>query len=409
MKRELIIKKRGVLVLTVISLFVVFNTFKNVYTLNIHKGKSISSIERRSNIQSSNAKLKLKLSNAKYHFFLSDYKDSLRNYTNTLELNPVLVPAWLGISELLIDENKRNEALLVLKYLKSITPYSNDVNWDISLLLVRMNEYKLAIKTLIDVAENNYWKRDDAFRIFDKLQIDKKFLVDNFKSGSLLSSYLDHLYSHGSIDDSIYVWDFMTKNNILVEENIRNKYVEFLIRNNMLKQAYSIWSESYEDVGMNNLVWNGDFEYEIENKGFNWRISTIKEVDIEIDNESYYSGSRSLKVVFNGKENINFHHVKKHIPLDGGKKYSLSYAYSSKDITTKSGVFWEIKCNNSKFSIKTDVILGSSEWKRNVLEFESASDCEGISLVLKRNPIRKLDSKISGTVWFDDLRLSALN
>ena len=134
-----------------------------------------------------------------------------------------------------------------------------------------------------------------------------------------------------------------------------------------------------------------------------------KEVDIEIDNESYYSGSKSLKVVFNGKENINFHHVKKHIPLDGGKKYSLSYAYSSKDVTTKSGVFWEIKCNNSKFSIKTDVILGSSEWKRNVLEFESASDCEGISLVLKRNPIRKLDSKISGTVWFDDLRLSALN
>jgi len=315
MKRELIVKKRGVLVLTVISLFVVFNTFKNVYTLNIHKGKDISSIERRSNIQSSNAKLKLKLSNAKYHFFLSDYKDSLRNYTNTLELNPVLVPAWLGISELLIDENKKNEALLVLKYLKSITPYSNDVNWDISLLLVRMNEYKLAIKTLIDVAENNYWKRDDAFRIFDKLQIDKKYLIDNFKGGTLLSSYLDHLLSKGFIDESSYLWDFMAKNNIFVEQNIRNEYVEFLIRINMLKQAYSIWSESYEDEGMNNLVWNGDFEYEIENKGFNWRISTIKEVDIEIDNESYYSGSRSLKVVFNGKENINFHHVKKHIPL----------------------------------------------------------------------------------------------
>ena len=158
MKRELIIKKRGVLVLTVISLFVVFNTFKNVYTLNIHKGKSISSIERRSDIQSSNAKLKLKLSNAKYHFFLSNYKDSLRNYTNTLELNPVLVPAWLGISELLIDETKKNEALLVLKYLKRITPYSNDVHWNISLLLVRMNEYRLAIKTIRDVAENNYWK-----------------------------------------------------------------------------------------------------------------------------------------------------------------------------------------------------------------------------------------------------------
>jgi len=42
-----------------------------------------------------------------------------------------------------------------------------------------MNEYKLAIKTLINVAENNYWKRDDAFNIFDKLQIDKKYLIDN--------------------------------------------------------------------------------------------------------------------------------------------------------------------------------------------------------------------------------------
>jgi hypothetical protein len=409
MKRELIVKKRGVLVLTAISLFVVFNTLKSVYTLNIDRSKGISNLERTSKVQSSNAKLKLKLSNAKYIFLVSDYKDSLRNYTNTLELNPVLIQAWLGISELLIDENKKNEALAILQHVKSITPYSNYVHWDLSLLLLRINENELAIKTLITVAENNYWQRDDVFRIFDKLQIDKKYLIDNLKSGDLISSYLEHLLSNGLVNESTYLWDFMASNNIAIEQNIRNKYIEFLIWKNMFKQAYSIWSEGHDNIEVDNLIWNGDFEYEIENKGFNWRISNIEEVDIEIDNEKFYSGSKSLKLVFNGKKNINFYHVKKHIPVEQGKSYSLSYAYSSRDVTTKSGVFWELKCNDSKLLNKTDVILGSNKWKRNEFEFETAEDCEGVSLVLRRNPIRKLDSKISGAVWFDDLRLKALN
>jgi len=380
-----------------------------VYTLNFNKSKGISNLERKSGIQSSNAKYKLKLSNAKYHFLLDGFEDSLRNYTNTLELNPVLVPAWLGISELLIDENKKHEALSILQFIKTITPYSNDVHWDISLLLLKINENELAIETLINVAENNYWKRDDVFRIFDKLQIDKKIIIDNLKDGILISDYLDHLLSNGFLNESNYLWDLMANSRIDIDEKIKTRYIEFLIRNNMLKKAYSIWSKGYSNIEVENLIWNGDFEYEIENEGFNWRISSLKDVDIEIDNENYYSGNNSLKLEFNGKKNINFHHVKKHIPLDKGKSYSFSYAYSARDVTTKSGVYWELKCNNSRLSIKSDVLLGSSTWQRKELEFKTPEDCEGVSLVLRRNPIRKLDSKISGTVWFDDLRLNALN
>lgn len=409
MKRELIVTKRGVLVLTVISFLVALYSLKSFYSLNINRGSGISNLQRIYNIQSSNAKLKLKLSNARYHYLITNYEDSIKSYIHTIELNPVLVKAWIGISELLIDEKKNNEAFSILQNLKNNNPHANKLHWDISLLLIKINEYDLAVKTLINVAENNIWKRSDIFRVFDKLQIDKKVLIDKLKNTNLMSSYLDHLLSNRLVNESTYLWDFMANNNIAVDTNVIDKYIEFLINNDLFNEAYSIWIEGVSDANSDNLIWNGDFEFDIENSGFNWRIRSLSEVDISIDTENFFTGNKSLKIEFNGKKNINFNHIKKHIPIDEGSNYSLSYTYSSKDITTKSGVFWELRCNDNKLLAKSDMIVGSSKWVKNKIEFSTGKDCKGMSLILKRIPIRKLDSKISGTVWFDDFRLNTLN
>ncbi|NIU87847.1 MAG: hypothetical protein GWN56_11380, partial [Nitrosopumilaceae archaeon] len=141
-----------------------------------------------------------------------------------------------------------------------------------------------------------------------------------------------------------------------------------------------------------------------------WRIKNTIDADIQIDDVNKYSGAYSLMVGFSGKKNINFHHVSKYIPVKADTKYSLSYNYMSKNITTKSGVYWELRCNKSRLNTRTDAIIGSNSWKKDVLVFETNNECDdGINLILRRNPIKKLDSKISGTLWLDNVRLEALN
>lgn len=409
MRRELIVKRQGVLVLIATSFLIVLYTAYNVYNLNIYKGSSVSNLKRRLSIQNSNALLKLRLTNANYHFYSYDFENSLKDYTDTIELNPVLRQAWLDITEPLLNENRSEDALLIIKYIKSITPYSNDLHWDLGLQLVRINEQELAVNTLVEVVQNNYWKRAHVFILFDKLDVNKKYIIERLGSFELLKAYLEHLISKRYTTDALYLWENMANKHDDLDENLKDRFVEFLISQNKYKYASDIWHKGNKELHGTNLIWNGDFEYDIENKGFDWRLTNTREANIEIDRIERYSGENSLKIEFNGEKNINFHHVKKYIPVEPETEYLLSYAQKNSDITTKSGVYVEIMCGNSRVTTKTEDVSGSSPWIKKEKLFATESGCEGVMIQLKRDPVRKLNNKISGTVWFDDISLEAIH
>ncbi len=408
MKRELIVTKRGVLVLTVVSIFITLYSFYLFYSININRNRGLSNLQRISDIQSSNAKLKLKLANAKYHYLITNYDDSLKNYINTLKLNPLLSRAWIGLCELLIDQNKYDQAYAILKHLKSNTPHAK-LHWEIGLLFIRINKYDSAVDTLIGVAEIDIWKRDDVYKTINRLEIDYEDLVIKLNNVNLIPSYFQYLLKSGMVEQIDTLWNYIVRNNIVVDKDTKSKYIEFLIYNKMISKAFYLWSQNTKDVNVEDIFWNGDFEHELQNTGFDWRIQNTKDVEINVDSSNYYSGNKSLRLQFKGSGNLSFEHIKKYIPLKHGKYYNLSYAYSSRDITTKSGVFVELRCENGQPLATGDMILGSNEWTKHSINFSAGDRCSGMSLAIRRNPIRKLDSNISGTVWFDDFKLDVIN
>ena len=59
-------------------------------------------------------------------------------------------------------------------------------------------------------------------------------------------------------------------------------------------------------------------------------------------NHDTCEGDYALRINFNGRENISFHHVYQIFTADPQAKYRLTYAWKSQGITTDQGPFVEI-------------------------------------------------------------------
>ena len=151
---------------------------------------------------------------------------------------------------------------------------------------------------------------------------------------------------------------------------------------------------------------NGGFEKEkILGGGFDWRIEKAPGVEISFDSSIVWEGKRSLKIVFNGKENVEFAHVHQFVSLNPNTEYLLKAHLKTRGITTKSGLKIEISGLGSGFHKESDPLIGDNDWRELVIPFRTPAQCRGGRVGVRRNRTEKFDRFISGTVWIDNVRL----
>jgi hypothetical protein len=131
----------------------------------------------------------------------------------------------------------------------------------------------------------------------------------------------------------------------------------------------------------------------------------VKGAEISFDPSAAFEGKRSLKIVFDGKENVNFQHVYQYLSLKPDTKYLLSAHVKSKGVTTRSGVKLEVVGIGQGFYQASDLLTGDNEWKELTIAFKTPAQSQGGLVRVRREKTEKFDRFISGLVWVDDLRL----
>jgi hypothetical protein len=152
---------------------------------------------------------------------------------------------------------------------------------------------------------------------------------------------------------------------------------------------------------------NGGFEKEkILGGGFDWKIEKVPGAEISSDPSMAFEGKRSLKIVFDGKENLDFGHVYQFVPLEPDREYLLKANMKTKEITTKSGLKIEILGVGPAFYKTSEILIGDNEWKELVVPFRTPVQSQGGLIRIRREKTDKFDRFISGTVWIDNFRLT---
>ena len=193
------------------------------------------------------------------------------------------------------------------------------------------------------------------------------------------------------------------------EETIR--YIELLIGHGELNEGFEIWKEALREEGLKvpsdgNLITNGGFEQDkLLGGGFDWKIANVKGADVSFDSSVAFEGKRSLRIAFDGKENVNFCHVYQYVALRPETEYLLKTVVKSEKITTRSGVKIEIIGIKPRLYSGSEPIMGSNEWKELSITFKTPAGSEGGLVRVRREETQKLDRFIAGTVWIDGFQL----
>ena len=205
------------------------------------------------------------------------------------------------------------------------------------------------------------------------------------KTPSSFNQYLAYLYEVGDKESAKKAWEKRASYGVKSDRGETLRHIEFLITQGDLSEAFQVWKARLREEGLSvpsdgNLITNGGFEKKkILGGGFDWKITKVPGAEISFDPSMAFEGKASLKIVFNGKENVDFHHVYQFVALKPNSEYVLKAHMKTRAVTTKSGIKIEISGIGPAFHGASESLIGDNEWKELTHRFSNPSPIAGWS------------------------------
>jgi len=325
-------------------------------------------------------------------------------FVESLNANPLYTKSLVDLSEVYLEQDNYDQSELLLKRAHYLSPYSFKLIWRMAILSLWIEEKELAMELLNTISKVDSGKVFDlAWRVFD----DEDLIYNQLVNKNNIKNYMNFLMAKNEVDNTYRVWERLTEYNN-IDDELQNRYLDFLIKNDEFLKAGNIWNKKHGKSEEDIHVWNGSFESKPIQHGFGWIIKKSDHAYVGYDWDHKKDGKYSLFIEFDGKDNLSFNNISKIVPVKPASEYELSYFIKTEDLTTTNGIYSTVSCypNSNLYRTKTPVVNGTNSWKKiqeNVLIPEK---CNALKLVFLRDRSKKLDKFISGKVWIDNVKLS---
>jgi len=187
------------------------------------------------------------------------------------------------------------------------------------------------------------------------------------------------------------------------------QYVELLLDTGQVAHAAELWSDR-DPTWRPGMLVNGDFARELgESLGLNWRRRFASPgVVIQRDLDQSYSSPASLKIAFNGKENVRLSRPWIRIPVTPGGRYRLSGVWRADGLTTRALPYLQLRAEGSRFSETLRVPDTAFDWREWSIEFDVPEDSKVMRLAVRRDSTQAFDRFIDGALWLDEFRIEPI-
>jgi tetratricopeptide (TPR) repeat protein len=345
-----------------------------------------------------------------------DERRALVEFRRAAQANPHSDEAWLYIARASEDAGDVAAARSAYERAQACHPISAEVAWRYGSFLIRQadipaayTQIRRAIRenpSLTPAAIAEYWEAGRGpEEILEQLlpaQPDVGFTALNF------------FVSQHQTAPALLVWNRILELHQPLRMQQALPLVDELIRQNQTGDAVRSWRAGLrasawpvEEQPGGTLIFDGGFEHDLLNGGFAWREIRVDGVHYAFDNGVAHSGARSLRVEFDGSANLDFAQVLQYVAVEPLRRYRFAAFLRTEAVSTESGVRFEIEDARrpGALTLFTPNLTGTNPWTEAELVFQTGRQTDLLLLSLRRTPSRKLDNKLSGTVWVDDVSL----
>jgi len=253
--------------------------------------------------------------------------------------------------------------------------------------------------------------------IFNNLE-ERRIPVDDIVRHALpdrrsSQAYLRQLFKGERFDDVDKVWEWMVRRGD-ANDKLANEYTEFRLRHKPPDAAARGWalyagtkSPGYPQA---NRIFNGDFESDPTGNRFDWRIEAREGAAVDFDETVRSSGRRSLRIRFDGTQNLGEIGVEQTVFLPPGR-YRFQAFVRTQEISTDQGVAFRLTSEDAPqpINVTTDPLRGTNEWTLTERLFEVPPSGALTRVSVARKPSLKFDNLIGGTAWIDQVAISPRN
>jgi tetratricopeptide (TPR) repeat protein len=337
---------------------------------------------------------------------------------HAVKANPLSPRNWMDIAQAYEANGDVVDANTAYQKAQKDDPISADVAWKYGNFLLRQGETAAGLgqvhrslltdPRLVPLAISRVWHSDP-----DVEAMLHQVLPENAPSWFYA---LDFFSAQHDNDAAMEIWEDITSLAKTTPIDIHSvfPFLQELISQDKVLETQHVWEEAIATArwpstteAAHSRVWNGGFEDPIANGGLDWRLEGAPGTYISIDSNIYHSGKKSLRVDFTGGFNVDFYGVHEIVPVEPSTTYRFEYFMRTQDITTDSGLRFEIlDLNDNEVSLMTPDLTGTNQWKLMQTEVVTGRNTHFLDVRLRRLPSQLFDNKLSGTVWIDDVSLT---
>jgi hypothetical protein len=342
-----------------------------------------------------------------------DLKKSLAYFSRAIQQNPLEQEYWLRLARIYQKAEKKQASERALENAILTFPTGFQGRWVSGSLLLQQGAFEKALPHFSYILAHYPEEGPMVYDVLGKAIDDPDFILERIVPRDPVSfkQYLSYLYGAGDKEAVQKAWQERGSFAYRPDRTESLRHIDFLISRGDFNGAFQAWKARLGEEGLpsspdSEWITNGGFESEkILGGGFDWKIEKVPGAEIAFDSSASFEGKKSLKIVFDGKENVNFHHVYQFVPLKPDTEYLLTARMKSRGVTTKSGIKIEIAGVGAPLYKASEPLTGDHEWKELAIPFRTPPQSQGGRVRVRREKTDKFDRFISGTVWIDQVRL----
>lgn len=345
-------------------------------------------------------------------------KDIVHLYECATHLSPYDAQFWNDLGAGYDWAGRPKDAFDAFKRARQLFPNSPEINWRLANFCIRTGNISEGFRALQTVLLADSASRRDVFVLAATATPDKDAILEMLPlRAPILFDYLYFRIQRGDIVAAEDVWSRLLQLNLRFDVREALQYLDALIQYRELRRLTEAWSALTQRFPTQlerlhsgaNLVANGNFECDILNGGFDWRVVPTGGAAVSFDSTDAFEGARALRITFDGSRNLDYGHVLQYVLVQPNTRYQFSARMRVRAITTDSGPRFIVSdaYDPGDIFVSTENLVGTSGWSEQRFEFTTKPDTHLLLLRVTRLSSNRLDSRIAGTLWIDRVSLTA--
>lgn len=293
-------------------------------------------------------------------------------------------------------------------------PSSGDVRWRYGNFLLRQNQTAEAYAQLHEALITDPKVTELAISRIWRATGDARALLDEVlpNTDQSLRLALKFFCDSNEIDPAMEAWSHIVAAGRAQPLKISFPLIDLLASRGRSDDSRTVWTQALQLSGTPapaanaSLVYDGGFELESVNGGLDWHLDPEKGTSFELDAATFHSGQHSLRINFDGTQNLDFRQVAQRIPVKPSTRYEFSGWLKTAAISTDSGVRFAIEADSRAVpQAMLENLTGDHDWTNQRVQITTTADTHFLTIEVRRIPSRKFENQISGTAWVDDVSL----